>query len=110
MANFDISQIEEVATVTSKGQLTLPISIRKAAAITAGTKLHCRLVGREIHLVIGNDDHEDPALEAFLSLLETDIRYAGNLSSLPTELEERMIRLANDTVNLEAEIVGEVEL
>jgi AbrB family looped-hinge helix DNA binding protein len=39
------------ATITSKGQLTLPVHIRRALNLTAGDQLACEQRGNEIRLV-----------------------------------------------------------
>ena len=67
--------IHEVATVTSKGQITLPKPIRQALGISVGEKIAFDLRGTEIVVTRAEDaEHLDPAIAAFLSILERDIK------------------------------------
>src|SRR3989337_3973838 len=45
----------EVATVTSKGQVTLPASIRRKLGLRKGSKLIFLEEGREVRLLAGGD-------------------------------------------------------
>jgi antitoxin PrlF len=54
--------------------------------------------------------HRDPAIEGFLSLLETDIRSGQNLTSLPQALERSMMNASKRQVDLDDEIEGDVSL
>ncbi len=69
-----MSNIREVATMTAKGQITLPKSVRQALGVDVGAK-----VAFELHedgqVVVSRADteHEDPAIAAFLDLLTGDI-------------------------------------
>ena len=51
--------------------------------------------------------HEDPAIGAFLGLLEADIRSGRNLTTLPEDLAQTMLANANHSINLDEEIDGE---
>ena len=54
--------VKELATVTSKGQLTLPKAVRQALGVEAGDKVAFEL--REDGQVVvsrGEAEHEDPA-------------------------------------------------
>lgn len=70
-------EIHEVATLTSKGQITLPKSIRQALGVDTGGKVAFDLRGGEVVVTRADADHEDPAIGAFLGLLEADIRRAA---------------------------------
>lgn len=54
--------------------------------------------------------HEDPAIDAFLGLLEADIRSGRNLTTLLEDLAQTMLANANHSVNLDEEIDGEVAI
>ncbi|MFQ5837428.1 MAG: AbrB/MazE/SpoVT family DNA-binding domain-containing protein [Thermoplasmata archaeon] len=45
----------EVARVTSKGQVTLPVSIRKKLGLGKGSRLLFLEEGREVRLIAGGD-------------------------------------------------------
>ena len=103
--------IHEIATVTSKGQITLPKPIRQALGIDVGGKVAFDLRGSEVVVTrADNEEHEDPAIGAFLSLLESDIKSGKHLSSLPDDLAQAMLANLHHAVALDEEIVGEVAL
>lgn len=69
-----MSDMREVATVTSKGQITLPKPIRKALSVAVGGKVAFDLRQGEVIVSCADDaEHQDPAIEAFLGVLERDI-------------------------------------
>ncbi len=84
--------IYEIAARTSKGQLTLPKSICQALGVDIGGKFAFDLRGNEIDVTRADEvQHEDPAIGAFLSVLEQGIQTCwrnGNLCCLP---ERRLI-------------------
>jgi antitoxin PrlF len=57
--------IHEVATLTSKGQITLPKSIRQALGVDTGGKLAFDLRGGEVVVTRADAEHEDPPLPRF---------------------------------------------
>ncbi len=102
--------IHEVATLTSKGQVTLPKPIRQALGVDAGGKLAFDLRGSEVVVTRVDAEHEDPAIGAFLSLLARDIEAGRNVQGLPEDLARAMLEHAGHGVNLDEEIDGKVEL
>jgi len=76
-------EIHEVATLTSKGQLTLPKPIRQVLGVDTGAKVAFDLRGGEVIVSRADAEHEDPAIGAFLGLLEADIRAAGMITDCP---------------------------
>ena len=103
--------IRETATVTSKGQITLPKSIRSALGVTSGNKLSFELQGEEIVVRrLQPDEHEDPAIAKFLGLLENDLRKGKHIEKLPKHLQESMLAMLDVPVDLDNEIKGEVDL
>ena len=87
-----MAAIREVATITSKGQITLPKTIRQALGVDYGDKVAFDLHGSKI--IISRADeapHEDPAIGAFMALLEADIRSGQHLCRLPNELVQAML-------------------
>jgi antitoxin PrlF len=106
-----MSDIHEVATVTSKGQITLPKPIRQALGVTIGGKVAFDLRHGEVVVTRADDaEHEDPAIEAFLGVLERDIRAGKHIHTLPVDLAQAMLANAGHAVNLEEAIDGEVAL
>ncbi|MGB3288598.1 MAG: type II toxin-antitoxin system PrlF family antitoxin [Burkholderiaceae bacterium] len=104
--------IRELATITSKGQITLPKPIRQALGVDAGGKVAFNLNERgQITVSRAESEHEDPAIGAFLELLAADVQAGRNLSSLPEELAQSMLERVNGAdVRLDEEIEGDVAL
>lgn len=102
--------IHEVATLTSKGQITLPKPIRQALGVDAGGKVAFDLRDGEVVVTRADAEHEDPAIGAFLGLLARDIEAGRNVHGLPEDLARAMLEHAGHGVNLDEEIDGEVEL
>lgn len=102
--------IHGVATLTSKGQITLPKPIRQALGVDAGSKLAFSLRGDEVVVTRVDAEHEDPAIGAFLSLLAGDIEAGRNVRDLPEDLARAMLEQAGHGVDPHDEIDGEVAL
>ena len=102
--------IHEIATVTSKGQITLPKPIRQALGIGVGGKVAFDLRGSDVVVSRADEENEDPAIGAFLALLESDIKSGKHLSSMPVDLAQAMLANLHHSVDLDEEIVGEVAL
>lgn len=103
--------VHEVATLTSKGQITLPKPIRQALGVDAGGKISFDLKeDGQIVVRRAETEHEDPAIGAFLSLLARDIEAGRNIHALPEDLARAMLEHADHGVNLDDEIDGEVAL
>jgi antitoxin PrlF len=105
-----MSSIQEQATLTSKGQLTLPKSIRQALGVSTGGKVCFELRGNEVVVTRADGEHEDPAIGAFLGLLEQDIRQGKQLGSLPQDLAKAMLASLAQAVDQDEIIEGDVEL
>ena len=103
-------EIHEVATLTSKGQITLPKSIRQALGVGTGSKVAFDLREEEVVVTRALANHEDPAIGAFLGLLEADIRAGRNVQALPEDLARAMLANAGHAVDLDHDIEGEVAL
>ncbi len=103
--------IHEVATITSKGQITLPKPIRQALGVDFGGKVAFDLRGSQVVVTRAeNEIHEDPAIEGFLELLEKDIASGRHISTLPDDLARSMLSVIKRPVDLGAEITGDVTL
>lgn len=106
-----MSEIREVAKVTSKGQITLPKLIRQALGVNVGGKVAFDLRHGEVIVTRASEsEHEDPAIEAFLGLLEKDIRAGKRLRALPEDLARNMIKHARRSVDIDEAIEGKVTL
>ncbi|MFN3630474.1 MAG: type II toxin-antitoxin system PrlF family antitoxin [Casimicrobiaceae bacterium] len=103
--------IHEVATITSKGQVTLPKSIRQALGVDAGSKVAFDFTGdRVIVTRVTDEPHEDPAIGSFLALLEKDIRSGRHITTLPNDLARSMLSALGKRVDLNEDIEGDVAL
>lgn len=102
--------IHETATLTSKGQITLPKSIRQVLGVDTGGKVAFDLRGGEVIVTRADTGHEDPAIGAFLKLLEADIRAGRHVQPLPEDLARALLANADRPVNPDEEIEGEVTL
>jgi antitoxin PrlF len=111
LGSITMPAIHEVATLTSKGQITLPKSIRQALGVTLGGKVAFELQGSRV-IVSRADDaiHEDPAIGSFLSLLEKDIQSGQRLGNLPDDVVQAMRATLKRPVDLDAAIEGDVAL
>lgn len=105
-----MSTILQLATLTSKGQITLPKSIRQALGVDAGSKLAFEFRDGEVVVTRAESEHEDPAIDAFLGLLEADIRAGRHVQSVPEDLARAMLANAGHAVDLDEEIEGNVAL
>lgn len=103
--------IHEIATITAKGQITIPKPIRQALGLDYGGKVAFALRGAEVVVTRAEDtEHEDPAIGGFLKLLEADIRNGRNLSSLPESLAQAMLATLPTSVDITDDIEGDVAL
>jgi len=107
--------IHEVATVTSKGQITLPKPIRQALGVDVGGKVAFDFSGDTVTVRrVSDDDHADPSISKFLEILENDINSGRHITSLPVDLAASMVAaLREEDRDQDAnacEIDGDVDL
>ncbi len=103
--------IEETCTITTKGQTTVPKAVRQALGVDYGGKIAYRIMGE--HVTVHNPDaeHHDPALAAFLGLIEKDIAAGRNLRDLPIRVAAVMRRVMKEIeVDLDENLEGDVAL
>ena len=106
-----MASIETVATITTKGQITLPKSIRQALGVDSGDKIKFSLMDDQVVVTrINENSHEDPAIKSFLSLLEKDIQSGRHIISLPEALAAKMLAATGRSQDLDKEIIGDVAL
>ena len=105
-----IPEIHEVATLTSKGQITLPKSIRQVLGVDTGGKVAFDLRGGEVVVTRADAEHEDPAIGAFLTLLARDIEAGRNIHGLPEDLARTMLEHAGHKVGLGDDFGEDVEI
>ena len=106
-----MSIIHEVATLTAKGQITLPKTIRQALGVDVGAKVAFEL--RDDGQVVvsrAEAEHEDPAIGAFLDLLAGDIRAGRHLRAIPDDLAKDMLEHAQHEARPDEDVDGDVDL
>lgn len=102
--------IHEIATLTSKGQITLPKSIRQTLGLTTGGKVVFEMRGGDVVVTRAESEHQDPAIGAFLSLLEADIHNGKHVGELPADLAQAMLANVCHTQDPDEAIEGDVAL
>lgn len=106
-----MANIHEEATITAKGQITLPKPIRQALGVDYGGKVAFELRGKQIVVSrVDDSSDEDPAIASFLSILESDVKTGRHITTLPDDLVNAMLATLKHPIDLSAEIDGEVAL
>jgi len=104
-----MANLREEAKITSKGQITLPKSIRQALGVDAGGTVAFVFNGKAVSVTrTAPPEHLDPAIGKFLALLERDLAQARNVTSLPTGLARSLRAAKKRAVDLDIE--GDVSL
>jgi antitoxin PrlF len=106
------AMLEEISTITAKGQTTVPKSVRTALGVDYGGKIAFRVDERGVSVHRAEVDNEDPAIDRFLAFLADDIaRRPEAVTALSSALAERLAALTEGVkVDLEAPIDGDVDL
>jgi antitoxin PrlF len=102
--------ILETGKITSKGQTTVPKSVRLALDLSAGDTITYCLANGTVTLVKADEQDDDPAIGAFLSVLERDIASGRNVGDLPEDLAATLRRCADMDVDLDVPIDGDTVL
>lgn len=97
------------ATMTERGQITVPAAIRKMLGVRSGRVTFKGLSDGTVIIAQTAEDQDDPALAPFLALLADDI--ASRPEQLVTMTEERLARaqslVAGVSADLEADLPDE---
>ena len=106
-----MSIIHEVATMTAKGQITIPRTVRWALGVDVGAKVAFEL-REDGQIVVSRADaeHADPAICAFLDLLAGDIQAGRHVQAIPDDLAQYMLEHAQREAGPDEEIEGDVDL
>ncbi len=103
--------IEATSTLTTKGQTTVPKTVRQALGIDCGDKISYRIKDGRVTIHNPQAEHRDPALSAFLGLIEQDIAAGRQLHSLPAEVATALRRAMREVkVDLNETLEGRVAL
>jgi antitoxin PrlF len=103
---------EEISTISSKGQTTVPKSVRQALGVQEGDQIAFRVDESGVTLRRAEDTRDDPAIAAFLSFLSKDTEaHPEKLRAFAPELARHIAGLTGEIVfDPDAEIDGDVEL
>ena len=103
--------LEEISTITAKGQTTVPKAVRQALGVDYGGRIAFRVSDGGVTVARAGGD-EDPVIETFLGFLAADIKtHPQAIKALSPDLAARIASLTGDmTVNLDDEIDGDVAL
>ncbi len=103
--------IHEVATLTSKGQITLPKPIRQALGVDVGGKVAFELLGDRVVVTrVEEGQHEDPAIGRFLLLIEQDIESGQRIGTLTETLASALHASVGQATDPTQDIQGDVAL
>jgi antitoxin PrlF len=104
--------IEEISTITAKGQTTVPKAVRQALGVDYGGRIAFRVDERGVSVHRAEVEHEDPAIDRFLAFLAEDIkRRPEALTALSPALAARIAALTEGVrVDLDAAVDGDVDL
>jgi antitoxin PrlF len=103
--------IEETSTITAKGQTTVPKAVRQALGVDYGGKIAYRIEKGRVTVRNPAAEHRDPALAAFLGLIERDLAAGRNIRALPPSLAAAMRRaLKKARIDLDETLEGDVAL
>ena len=111
MRNVPTMPLEEISTITAKGQTTVPKSVRNALGLKSGEKIVFRIEGGQVIVSKREPAHRDPAMASFLKLIEKDIKAGRNVRDLPkgvTAALDRAMRAVD--VDLDETLTGDVAL
>ena len=105
------SIIEETSTITAKGQTTIPKAVRQALGVDYGGKIAYRIEEGRVTVHNPEAEHHNPALAAFLGLIEKDITAGRNVRDLPAGAVAAMRRAMKELrVDLDEKLEGDVAL
>jgi antitoxin PrlF len=103
--------LEKVSTITAKGQTTIPKAVRQALGVDFGGRIAFH-VGDDGVTLSRAESSDDPAMDAFLGFLASDIKqHPEKIKALTPDLAKRIVTLTDGMpVNLGDEIDGDVAL
>ena len=85
--------IEEISTITAKGQTTVPKAVRQALGVDYGGRIAFRVSGKGV-TVVRADEEEDPAIGGFLAFLARDIKnHPERVKAIAPDLAARIAAL-----------------
>ncbi|MEI9888946.1 MAG: type II toxin-antitoxin system PrlF family antitoxin [Rhizomicrobium sp.] len=102
---------KEASTITAKGQTTVPKSVRRALGVDYGGKIAFHVENGRVTVSNAKAEHRDPALGAFLGLIEQDIAAGRNVRDLPADVAMALRKIAKRVrVDLDETLDGDVAI
>jgi antitoxin PrlF len=103
--------IEEISTITAKGQTTVPKAVRQALGVDYGGRIAFRVTGKGVTVVRADED-EDPAIGEFLGFLARDIIvHPERVKAIAPDLAARIAALTEGMDGNPEEVIdGDVAL
>jgi antitoxin PrlF len=103
--------VEEISTITAKGQTTVPKAVRRALGVDYGGKIAFRVNNGAV-TVVRADEIEDPAIVSFLGFLSEDLkRRPEAVKALSPDLAKRIADVAKGIdADLDEAIDGDVAI
>ncbi len=104
--------LEEVSTITTKGQTTVPKAVRQVLGVDYGGEIAFRVENGHVTVRAVETEHEDPVVSRFLAFLAKDIEKRPEaVKPLSREFAARMASATKGKrVDVEAPIEGPVDL
>ncbi len=102
---------KETSTITAKGQTTVPKSVRQALGVDYGGQIAFCVENDQVTVVNADAEHHDPALGAFLGVIEKDIAAGKNVRDLPPGVSTALRNvLKRVRIDLDKPLAGDVAL
>lgn len=106
--------LKKVSTITEKGQVTVPKSVREALGVDYGGRIAFYVAENgEVSIRKEVDERDDdPAIDGFLALLAKDLAdHPNRIQAFPPQLAARITELVKDVpINLDEPILDDVAL
>ena len=104
--------LEEISTITAKGQTTVPKAVRQALGVDYGGRITFRVDERGVTVHRADEGDADPVIGNFLAFLARDMeRRPEALMALSPELASRIAALVGGgEIDLDTLIDGDVDL
>ncbi len=105
--------LKKVSTITEKGQVTVPKSVRDALGLGYGGRIAFYIdENRHVSIEKEVDEEDDPVIDGFLAFLSQDMaKHPEHIQEFPEALRQRMMELTKGVeVDLDAPIDGDVTI
>ncbi|SCX28376.1 HtrA suppressor protein SohA [Agrobacterium sp. DSM 25558] len=105
--------LKKVSTITEKGQVTVPKSVRDALGLGYGGRIAFYIdENRHVSIEKEVEEEDDPVVGSFLSFLSRDMeKHPEHIQEFPQALRQRMMELTKGMqVDLDDPIIGDVTI